>query len=62
MLKTIIGKLKRKKIMVWTLMWLNWSVIIINAMLHLLDIYIDIDIVGVRAQDCILGIGLHPRG
>ena len=28
MLKTIIGKLKKKKkkTMTWTLMWLNWSV------------------------------------
>ena len=25
MLKTIIGKLERKKIMTWMLMWLNWK-------------------------------------
>ena len=42
MLKTIIRKLKRKKIMTWTLMCLNWSVVIINATLQLLDIYIDL--------------------
>ena len=41
MLKKIIGKLKRKMIMSWTLMWLNWSGTIINATLRLLDIYID---------------------
>ena len=39
MLKTIIGRLKRKKIMTWILMWLNWSVAEINAMLKLLDLY-----------------------
>ena len=38
MLKKIIGKLERKKIMTWILMWLNWSVATINAMLQLLDI------------------------
>ena len=40
MLKTIIRKLKRKKIMTWTLMCLNWSVVIIKVTLQLLDIYI----------------------
>ena len=40
MLKTIIGKLERKKIMAWTLMWLNWSVATTNAMLQLIYIYI----------------------
>ena len=39
MLKKIIGKLERKMILMWTLMWLNWSVIIINVMLQFLDIY-----------------------
>ena len=40
MLKKIIGKLEKKKfIMTWILMWLNWSVAIINATLQLLDIY-----------------------
>ena len=43
MLQTIIrklGKKKRKeKIMMWTLIWLNKSVAIINATLQLLDIY-----------------------
>ena len=34
MLKTIIEKLERKKIMTWMLMWLNWSVATINAMLQ----------------------------
>ena len=33
MLETIIGKLKRKKIMAWALMWLNWGVAIINTTL-----------------------------
>ena len=44
MLKTIIRKLKRKKIMTWTLMCLNWSVVIINVTLQLLYIYIYIDL------------------
>ena len=39
MLKKIIGKLERKKIMTWALIWLNWSVATINATLQLLDIY-----------------------
>ena len=39
MLKTIIGKLERKKIMMWILMQLNWNVATINVMLQLLDIY-----------------------
>ena len=34
-----IGKLERKKIMTWILMWLNWSVVILNTTLQLLDIY-----------------------
>ena len=34
MLKTIIEKLERKKIMTWMLMWLNWRVATINAMLQ----------------------------
>ena len=40
MLKKIIGKSERKKIMAWMLLWLNWSIITINVMLQLLDIYI----------------------
>ena len=43
MLKTIIGKLERKKIMIQRLMWLNWSKATINATLQFLDIYIYID-------------------
>ena len=39
MLKPIIGKLEKKMIIRWTLMWLNWIVAIINATLHFLDIY-----------------------
>ena len=39
MFKKIIGRLERKMILMWILMWLNWSVAIINAMLQLLDIY-----------------------
>ena len=39
MLKKIIRKLERKMILMWTLMWLNWSVIIINVMFQFLDIY-----------------------
>ena len=39
MLKTIIGKLERKKIMTWMLMWIIWSVATINDTLQLLDIY-----------------------
>jgi len=31
--KTIIGKLERKMIMTWMLMWLNVSTVILNAML-----------------------------
>ena len=38
--KKIIGKLERKMIMMWMLMWLNWSVTTINATLQFLDIYI----------------------
>ena len=38
MLKTIIGRLERKMIMIWTLMWLDWSVATINVTLQLLDI------------------------
>ena len=41
MLKTIIRKLERKEIMIWMLKWLNQSVVKINAILQLLDIYID---------------------
>ena len=41
MLKKIIGELKRKNIMMWSLMWLNWSVVTINTILQLLDIYIE---------------------
>ena len=37
--KKIIGKLKRKMIMTWILMWLNWSVATINATFQLLNIY-----------------------
>ena len=37
--KKIIGKLKIKKIMTWTLMLLNRSVATINATLQFLDIY-----------------------
>ena len=40
MLKTIIEKLKRKKIITWTLMWLNQSVITINDILQFIYIYI----------------------
>ena len=42
MLKTIIEELvkkRRKKIMTWMLMWLNWSVATINSILQLLEIY-----------------------
>ena len=41
MSKTIIGKLegKKKRIMICTLMWFNWSVVTINTTLQLLDIY-----------------------
>ena len=38
MLKTIIGKLERKKIMTWILMWLNWNVATINVMLQFICI------------------------
>ena len=41
MLKTIIGKLERIKIMTWMLMWLDRSVVTINATFQLLDIDID---------------------
>ena len=34
-----IGKLERKKIMTLMLTWLNWSVVIINTTLQLLDTY-----------------------
>ena len=37
--KKIIGKLERKTIMTWMLMWLNWSIATINATFQLLDIY-----------------------
>ena len=40
MLKKIIGKLERKMIMTWMLMWLNQSGATINVMFQLLDIYI----------------------
>ena len=30
---------KKRKIMMWTLIWLNKSIVIINATLQLLDIY-----------------------
>ena len=40
MLKKIIVKLERKNIMMWLLMWLNWSIEIINDTFQLLDIYI----------------------
>ena len=40
MLKIITGKFERKKIMMWTLMWLNWSVATINDMLQFIYIYI----------------------
>ena len=33
MLKKIIGKLERKMIMTWILMWLNVSTVTLNAML-----------------------------
>ena len=40
MSKTVIGKLEgKKRIMMCTLMWLNWSVVIINVTLQPLDIY-----------------------
>ena len=42
--KKIIGKLKSKMIITWTLMWLNWNITTINATLQLLDIYIDRDV------------------
>ena len=32
-------KIGKKMIMRWMMMWLNWSVATINAMLQLLDIY-----------------------
>ena len=38
--KKIIGKLERKMIMTWMLIWLNWSVATINVTFQLLDIYI----------------------
>ena len=56
MLKTIIGKLERKKIMAWTLMWLNWSVATINVILQLIYIYIYIDMV---VKITIWIVGLH---
>ena len=37
--------MERKKIMTWTLMWLNVSATALNAMLQLLVIYIDIQII-----------------
>ena len=33
-------KIRKKMIMTWMLMWLNWSAVIINVMFQLLDIYI----------------------
>ena len=39
MLKKIIGKLERKIIMTWMLMWLNVSTVILNATFQLLVIY-----------------------
>ena len=39
MLKKIIGKLERKIIMRWMLMWLNVSTVILNATFQLLVIY-----------------------
>ena len=44
MLKTILGKLERKKIMMQMLIWFNWSVTIINATLQFLNIYKSIHI------------------
>ena len=38
MFKTIIGKLERKNIMTWMLMWHNWSIIIINVTIQFLEI------------------------
>ena len=32
-------KIGKEKITTWTLMWFNWSVVIINATLQLLNIY-----------------------
>ena len=43
MLKTIIGKLEKKKvkkIMTWIVMWYNWNVATINAMLQFLEILV----------------------
>ena len=34
----LFRKLRKKKV-TWSMMWLNWSVAIINAMLQLLNIY-----------------------
>ena len=39
MLKTIIKIRKKKKIITWTLMWLNWSVTTLNVTLKILVIY-----------------------
>ena len=44
MLKTILGKLERKKIMMQMLIWFNWSVTTINATLQFLNIYKSIHI------------------
>ena len=35
----MLKKLERKKIMMWMLTWLNWSVVTINTKIQLLDIY-----------------------
>ena len=43
MLKTIIGKLEKKKvkkIMTWIVMWYNWNVVIINTTLQFLEILV----------------------
>ena len=39
MFKKIIGRLERKMILMWILMWLNQSATTINATLQLLNIY-----------------------
>ena len=39
MLKTIIKIRKKKKIITWTLMWLNWSETTLNVTLKILVIY-----------------------
>ena len=37
-------KIKRNRIIMWTLMWLNRSIATINTTFQLLDIYIYIDV------------------